>query len=66
MSECFAVLADETTDISITEQLSLCVRYVDSNNVLNEQFLQFFAIHGLTGKSLSTSILKGNILFNDY
>jgi hypothetical protein len=61
MSECFSVLADETTDISITEQLSLCVKYVDSNYVLNEQFLQFFAIYSLTGKTLATYILNGNI-----
>ncbi|XP_025205791.1 zinc finger MYM-type protein 1-like isoform X5 [Melanaphis sacchari] len=59
MSECFSVLADETTDISTTEQLSICVRYVDSKNILNESFLQFFSIHSLTGKDLATSILRG-------
>lgn len=65
MSECFSVMADETTDISTTEQLSICVRYVDSNNILNESFLQFFSIHSLTGKDLATFILRGkNFLFN--
>jgi len=64
MSECFSVLADETTDISTTEQLSICVRYVDSKNILNESFLQFFSIHSLTGKDLATSILRGKIFYN--
>ncbi|XP_029342161.1 zinc finger MYM-type protein 1-like [Acyrthosiphon pisum] len=60
MSECFSVMADETTDISTTEQLySICVRYVDSKNVLDEHFLQFFSMHSLIGKDLATSILRG-------
>lgn len=29
-AKCFSILYDETTDISGTEQLSLCVRYVDT------------------------------------
>jgi hypothetical protein len=27
-ANCFSVIADETTDVSTTEQISLCVRYV--------------------------------------
>lgn len=41
----FAVLADETTDISTKEQLTLCVRYIDNNNIIYECFLQFIIIH---------------------
>lgn len=52
-------MADETTDISNIEQLSLCVRYVDINNRLNEDFLQFVPIHSLTGSDLAASILQG-------
>lgn len=58
-SQCFSILVDETTDVSNVEQLSLCIRYVDNNDMLNEDFLQFFAIHSLTGSHLATSILKG-------
>ncbi|XP_008178694.1 zinc finger MYM-type protein 1-like [Acyrthosiphon pisum] len=58
-SQCFSILADETTDVSNIEQLSLCVRYVNNNNMLNEDFIQFIAIHSLTGLDLATSILKG-------
>lgn len=58
-SQCFSILADETTDVSNIEQFSLCVRYIDNNNMLYEDFLQFIAIHSLTGLDLATSILKG-------
>lgn len=58
-SQCFTVLADETTDISVTEQLALCVRFVDEQNNVNECFLKFMEIHSLTGKNLADSILNG-------
>jgi hypothetical protein len=44
-TEGFAVLDNETTDIATKEQLSLCVRFMYNNNVLNECFLQFVVIH---------------------
>lgn len=59
-SKCFSVLADETTDISTKEQLSICVRYIDEQNMLHEDFLQFFEIESLTGDALANSILNGN------
>lgn len=59
-SKCFSVLADETTDISTKEQLSICVRYIDEQNMLHEDFLQFFEIERLTGDALANSILNGN------
>ncbi|XP_008184846.1 52 kDa repressor of the inhibitor of the protein kinase-like [Acyrthosiphon pisum] len=52
LSVCFSVLADETTDISVTEQLALCV---------NESFLKFIQVHSLSGKNLADSILNGLI-----
>uniref|UniRef100_A0A2S2P594 Repressor of the inhibitor of the protein kinase n=1 Tax=Schizaphis graminum TaxID=13262 RepID=A0A2S2P594_SCHGA len=58
-SKCFSVLADETTDISTKEQLAICVRYISEDNMLNEDFLQFFEIESLTGESLANSILNG-------
>ncbi|KAJ8909917.1 hypothetical protein NQ315_017221 [Exocentrus adspersus] len=44
----FSVLVDETTDISTTEQLTLCVRYVNENKI-HEDFLQFVPAENLTG-----------------
>lgn len=58
-SKCFSILADETTDVANNEQLTLCVRYIDSQNNLCEDFLQYFIIESLTGVSLSSVILNG-------
>lgn len=53
----FSVLADETTDISTTEQVTLCVRYVNENKIY-EDFLQFVPAESLTGESLSNLIIN--------
>ncbi|XP_060855729.1 zinc finger MYM-type protein 1-like [Metopolophium dirhodum] len=61
-SKCFSVLADETTDISVTEQLTICVRYLSGtgNDVqINEDFIMFVEIHSLTGVDLASAILNG-------
>lgn len=58
-SKCFSILADETTDISGIEQVSLCVRYVELNTlILTEEFLQFVPISDMTGEGIANSILK--------
>ena len=54
----FSVLADETADISGTEQVSLCVRYMDCiNSVMHEDFLQFIPVYDVTGQGLANVIL---------
>ncbi|KAL4090644.1 hypothetical protein QTP88_025438 [Uroleucon formosanum] len=58
-AECFSILADETTDVSNKEQLTLCVRYIDDQNNLCEDFLKYVNIDSLTGASLSSAILNG-------
>lgn len=58
-AQCFSVLADETTDISTSEQLTLCVRYIDSVGNLNEDFLKFIIVESLIGSDLSAAILNG-------
>lgn len=57
-AECFSILADETTDVSNKEQLTLCVRYIDDQNNLCEDFLKYVNIDSLTGASLSSAILN--------
>ncbi|CAI6377563.1 unnamed protein product [Macrosiphum euphorbiae] len=57
-AKCFSILADETTDISTKEQLSLTVRYIDDDAILHEDFLQFYVIESLTGSDLASSILN--------
>ncbi|KAF0709903.1 52 kDa repressor of the inhibitor of the protein kinase-like, partial [Aphis craccivora] len=58
-SKCFTVLADKTTDISVVEQLALCVRYVDKNKNVNDDFFKCIPVQNLTGKHLADSILNG-------
>jgi len=37
-SQLFAVMADTTPDISLKDQLAICLRYVDQNGITNERF----------------------------
>ncbi|XP_060858110.1 zinc finger MYM-type protein 1-like isoform X1 [Metopolophium dirhodum] len=58
----FSVLVDETTDVSVKEQLTLCVRYLSGsgeNVSMNESFLKFIEVQSLTGENLATVILNG-------
>ena len=53
----FALILDEALDISNKEQLSFCLRFVDSNNDIREEFLKF--IHcdkGVTGRDLFEAV----------
>lgn len=59
----FAVLADETQDVSRHEQLALCVRYVDEHSekapIIREDFLQFIHVENVTAEALAETIMKG-------
>jgi len=54
--KCFSILADDTTDVSQTEQLSLSVRFIKDTKV-HEEFLCFFPVSSTTGKYLASTIL---------
>lgn len=57
-SKFFSVLADETADISGTEQFALCVRYVGKDKddfVICEEFLRFVSVYDLRGFTLAIS-----------
>lgn len=56
-SDWYAVLADETTDVSGKEQLSVCVRFYADGRIC-EDFLRFTSIHDLSGKAIATEIEK--------
>lgn len=54
----FSVLADEATDVSNKEQMALVLRYLNQNNIIKEEFVNF--IHcktGTSGMALSQNIL---------
>lgn len=56
----FAVVMDESPDVSRTEQLSLIVRYVDLSKpkepVVRERFLGISAISSQTGEALAEEV----------
>ncbi|XP_063800287.1 52 kDa repressor of the inhibitor of the protein kinase-like [Pseudophryne corroboree] len=59
MSKFYSILADETTYISISEQLPFCVRYLDTGNCcVEERFLGFTKVVNMTGEALSDSIIE--------
>ena len=56
-SHCFSVAADETTDISTTEQVSICIRFLDEDENVIESFLQFVSVTSTRGEDLAKTIL---------
>ena len=56
-AEGFAVIADEARDISKKEQLSLCLRYMNKDLLVNERFVGFSDLCDLDGQALSSSIM---------
>lgn len=55
----FTILADETTDVSNTEQLCIAIRFVDDTCSIHEEFLGFVRLARTTGEAVATSILEG-------
>jgi hypothetical protein len=56
----FSILADETADISGTEQLSIGIRYISfesENPVVKEDFLGFVALTDMRAKIVAQSII---------
>ena len=48
----FAIIADETMDISKLEQMSVCVRYVTDNFNIHERFIGFCSTATTDGATL--------------
>ena len=53
----YSIMADEVTSQN-SEQLAICVRFVDSVNNIREEFLQFSRLAHITGKHIAEEILK--------
>nr|XP_054598746.1 zinc finger MYM-type protein 1-like [Nothobranchius furzeri] len=53
-----AIQADETTDISTRCQLVLVLRYLDSQNSIQERFLEFIPLQNATADTISTALLE--------
>ena len=54
----FSLLADETTDFSHQEQLSVCLQYVLPDCTIRERFLCFALAPDVTGLGLATQLLE--------
>jgi hypothetical protein len=52
----YAILADESSDVSHKEQLAICLRYVDKMGRPNEHFLGVVHVDGTTSLSLKEAI----------
>ena len=57
----FALIADEYTDISNKEQLTICIRWIDKHHEVSEDFLGFFSIPD-TGAETIVSVIKDVLL----
>ncbi|XP_013381238.1 52 kDa repressor of the inhibitor of the protein kinase [Lingula anatina] len=57
----FSILADETADVSNTEQVSLSLRYVDSTFQVQEKFVTFASTESTTGEALA-GLVKSTIM----
>ncbi|KAL4154106.1 hypothetical protein QTP88_001939 [Uroleucon formosanum] len=54
----FSILVDETTDISTVEQMTVCIRYIDTSNwIIREDFVGFVEMNSTTGLAIKNSIL---------
>ena len=52
----FSVLADETTDVSNTEQMALAIRYFNGK-CITEKFISFIECENLSGESIANLIM---------
>ena len=53
----YSIMADEVTSHN-SEQMAICVRFVDSVNDIREEFLQFSRLARITGKHIAEEIVK--------
>ena len=56
-SKYYTILADETTDYSLKEQIGLIFRFVDKSSTIREEFVSILECsYGLSGQSLFKTI----------
>ena len=54
----FSIMADECTDVANLEQMAVCIRFVDANNIVNEEFIGFIPLDKVDATSITTALLK--------
>ena len=53
-----SILADEVTDCSNLEQVSIVIRFVDRDKKIKEEFLGFISVERITGETIATDLLS--------
>ena len=53
----FSILADEVENHHV-EQLPICIRFVDANSSIREEFLEFGRCKRLNGEAIAKEILR--------
>jgi hypothetical protein len=48
----FALILDGTQDVTGAEQISVCLRHVDNELIVSEDFVGLYAVDSTTGKNL--------------
>ena len=52
----FTIMVDETTDLSNTEQMVFCLRYVDEKLEVHEEFIGLYSLESTTSESIISTI----------
>ena len=56
-AEWFSIMADECTDVANLEQMAVRIRFVDANNIVNEEFIGFIPLDKVDAASITTALL---------
>ena len=54
----FTILADEITSCTNLEQISIAIRFVDSEKCIRKKFLGFITVEHITGQALASALLS--------
>ena len=52
----FTIMVDETTDLTNTEQMVFCIRYVASNLDVHEEFIGLYSLESTSAASILATI----------
>ena len=54
----FSIMADECIDVANLEQMAVCIRCVDANNIVNAEFIGFIPLDKIDAASITTALPK--------
>lgn len=54
----FSITADECADVSNIEQMAICIRYVNEDNDVNEDFIGYVPLNSVDAESLTNAIVQ--------